>query len=88
MALHIEDPEIEMLAEELAARTGTSVPEALKGILRDRNEALVAASRSEEEAQRIENELMAIGNEASRLPDLDPRSPDELVGYDEAGLPS
>lgn len=88
MALHIEDAEIEMLAEELATRTGKSVPETLKGVLRDRMDASGEAPRSESEAKRIENELMAIGAEASRLPDLDPRSPDELIGYDEAGLPS
>jgi antitoxin VapB len=33
-------------------------------------------------------EAMAIGRHFSSLPVLDPRSPDEILGYDENGLPT
>jgi len=38
-------------------------------------------------AGRLEDELLAIGRRCAALPDLDRRSPDEILGYDEVGLP-
>ena len=38
-------------------------------------------------APRIRDELLAIGRRCAGLPDLDTRSADEILGYDELGLP-
>jgi len=35
----------------------------------------------------IKHELLRIGRECAALPVLDARPPDEILGYDEAGLP-
>jgi antitoxin VapB len=32
-------------------------------------------------------ELLEIGQRCAALPDLDPRTPDEILGYDANGLP-
>ncbi len=36
---------------------------------------------------RLSDELLDIGERCAGLPDLDSRSPDEVIGYDEQGLP-
>jgi len=35
---------------------------------------------------RLADRLMQLGRECAALPDYDTRSPDEIVGYDEAGM--
>ena len=37
--------------------------------------------------RRPSEELLDIGKRCAGLPDLDSRSPDEVIGYDEQGLP-
>ena len=85
MALNIRDPEAQELARELAAATGETMTQAVIKALRERLERLRSGqlvSRRERAAR-----LMAHGRRFAALPVLDPRSPDQLVGYDEAGLP-
>jgi hypothetical protein len=36
----------------------------------------------------VRDELVAIGRRCAARPDLDRRPPDEILGYDEIGLPS
>ncbi len=36
---------------------------------------------------RLRDEIVAIGKRCASLPVLDPRSPEEILGYDEHGLP-
>ncbi|HZW79684.1 MAG TPA: hypothetical protein VFF50_04355 [Candidatus Deferrimicrobiaceae bacterium] len=36
---------------------------------------------------KLRSELDAILRRVDRMPDLDPRTPDEIVGYDENGIP-
>jgi hypothetical protein len=35
----------------------------------------------------LEEELLAISDRCARLPDFDTRPPDEIIGYDEHGVP-
>ncbi len=84
MALHIDDPEADKLAKELAEQTGETIEQAVIASLRDR----LAAARDKADAERMVAEAMAIGRHFSSLPVLDPRSPDEILGYDENGLPT
>lgn len=83
MALNIRNAETERLAETLAKLTGESKTEAVTKALRDRLDRL----RRERSQRRLADELDAIALHCSRLPVLDPRTPDEILGYDEHGLP-
>ena len=84
MALSIKHPEADRLARELASQTGESLTDAVIIALRER---LVRQKGRRRDASLAE-ELLAIGERCSRLPVLDPRSADEILGYDQNGLPT
>jgi len=83
MALNIRNPEAEQLAEALAKLTGETKTEAVTRALRDR----LARLRRERARRRLADELDEIAARCARLPVLDSRPPDEILGYDEHGLP-
>jgi antitoxin VapB len=85
MALNIRDPEAQRLARELAEATGETMTSVVIKALQERLERLrvrQVVSRTERAAR-----LMAHGKRFAALPVLDPRSADEIIGYDEVGLP-
>lgn len=84
MALSIKDPEADRLARELAARTGESLTEAVVVALRER----LARQTGRTRATPLREELAEIRRRCASLPVLDARSADEILGYDERGLPS
>lgn len=84
MALNIRNSEANQLADELARLTGETKTDAVIQALRDRLEKVRRANRP----GRLADEIMAIGRECAALPVLDPRPPDEILGYDDDGLPS
>lgn len=81
MSLIIDDPDAEYLAHALAALTGETVNQAVIAALRDRLTQVL----KEESAL---DEIMAIAHHCASLPECDPRTPDEILGYDENGLPT
>lgn len=83
MALSIKNPRSEELARELAARTGESITEAVTEAIRARLKTL----REPEIAARDRQKLERLLAEFDALPDLDSRTPEEILGYDEQGLP-
>jgi antitoxin VapB len=83
MALNIRHPEVEELAEALARLTGETKTEAVRRAIRDRLDRL----RRERTRRRLADELDAIARECAALPVLDDRTADEILGYDEHGLP-
>lgn len=83
MALNIRSPEAEALAAELARLTGESKTEAVTKAVRDRLERVKRARRQ----RSLADELDAIGKQCAKLPVLDPRAAEEILGYDEYGLP-
>lgn len=83
MALNIKHSEADRLARELAERTGETITETVINALRER----LARVRGRTRARSIGDELMEIGRRCAALPDLDNRSPEEIIGYDEHGLP-
>lgn len=83
MALNIRNPEAERLAAELARRTGESKTEAVTKALRDR----LARVRRERSNRRLADELEDIARHCAALPVLDERPADEILEYDEHGLP-
>ena len=85
MALSIRDPETDRLARELAKLTGVTMTEAIRTALRER--LARERSRRQSGAEQLAAELMAIGRRSAALPVQDERSDDEILGYDELGLP-
>lgn len=83
MALSIKDDEADRLARRLAAATGESLTVAVREALRDRLRRIEGRSA----APRLRETLREIRERCSRLPVLDPRSPEEILGYDDHGLP-
>lgn len=84
MALNIRNPEAEHLAAELAKRTGETKTEAVIKALRDR----LVRVRRERGKRRLADELLEIAKRYEALPVLDDRPSDEILGYDENGLPT
>lgn len=84
MALNIKDPATEKSVRELAALTGETVTMAIRRAAEERLQHV----RRERAGRSVATEILEIGQRCAALPDLDARSPDELVGYDEHGLPS
>jgi len=83
MALSIKNQEAERLARLVAKQTGESLTAAIEQALRERLERL---QRKQRAPVRIER-LLEIANRVAALPRLDNRTPDEILGYDEKGLP-
>jgi antitoxin VapB len=84
MALSIKSIETEHLAREIAAKTGESLTGAIQKALEERLERINNNRRSQALAAQIDDILQRV----DAMPDLDARSPDEIIGYDEDGLPS
>jgi antitoxin VapB len=84
MALSIKNPETERLARELARATGESLTEAVTVALRDR---LLRETGHGGDCAQVRAEIRRIQERIAELPVLDERAPDEIIGYDEHGLP-
>lgn len=83
MALNIRNVEAERLATELAKATGETKTEAVTKALRDR----LSRVKRGRMRRRLADELDDIALHCASLPVLDPRTADEILGYDESGLP-
>lgn len=83
MALNIKDPATEKFVRELASVTGESVTAAVRRAAEERLQRVwrQRAGRS------LAEEILEIGRRCAALPDLDTRPADEILGYDELGLP-
>ena len=84
MALNIKDPTADRLVRELAETTGESITTAVTVAVRERLERFGRMAPAEVR----ERELTRIALRAASRPVLDDRSPDEILGYDEHGLPT
>ena len=82
MVLSIKSAQADDLARELASVTGESITEAVTAALRERLE------RERRDRSHVVVRLKAISNAGRLLPRLDDRTDDEILGYDEHGLPS
>ncbi len=83
MALSIKNPEAEHLARELAKQTGETLTEAILKALRERLQRVTGRHRPMELADQLDE----IAKRCGALPVIDARSEDEILGYDEKGLP-
>jgi antitoxin VapB len=85
MALSIKAPEADRLARQLAATTGETITEAIIIAMRER---LAREERRRRDIDTILEEVRAISHHCASLPVLDTRTDDEIMGWDENGLPS
>jgi antitoxin VapB len=81
--LNIRNQETEQLATALAKLTGESKTEAVTQALRERLQRI----RHARSRRRLADDLDEIALHCSTLPVHDTRTADEIVGYDEHGLP-
>ncbi len=83
MALSIKDRDTDRLARELAKETGETITQAVTVALRERLSRL----RRRQRGRRLADELDEIAKRCGRLPVLDARPAQEILGLDERGLP-
>jgi antitoxin VapB len=85
MALSLKDPETDALARQVAALTGETLTEAVRRSLAERlrMEQLKRGQRPWDQAR-----IDALIERYNALPLLDTRSDDEILGYDDNGLPA
>jgi len=83
MGISIKNEQTERLARELARETGESLTTAIRLALEERLER-VEGRRSPQDKLRLARVAL---RRVDALPVLDARTPDEILGYDEHGLP-
>jgi antitoxin VapB len=81
MALNIKNRRAEELANQVARETGETLTQAVIQALQERLERLQGRKTMPGVAERIQE----IAGRCQALPDLDPRSPEEILGYDRTG---
>lgn len=100
MTLTINRPDIDWLVRELAELTGENPDEAVHRAVRERLERSRRKQQTKAgstvkyygdlhpDPKAVKKAIANIQEEVARLPVIDDRTPDELLGYDENGLPS
>ena len=83
MALNIKSDDAHRMARELADSRGTTLTEAVTTALEAALETIVEDS----EPDVLLAEVAEIQGFVADLPDCDTRSAEEILGYDDAGLP-
>jgi len=84
MQLNIKDAETHTLAKRLANLTGESMTKAVKRAIQEK---LVRVEKMQG-GTPLADELDRIALFCAGLPRRDERSGDEIIGYDESGLPT
>jgi antitoxin VapB len=80
--------EIEQLTRLVAIKTGKAPSDILKEAVEARAEAAgILAKPCRRTPEEIEQRLKEIAERVAALPILDDRSPDDIIGYNEAGVP-
>jgi len=83
MSSKIRSPKVDALARELAKATGEDVDTAVERALEERLSRMPRALSRDRRAA-----VDALFERLARMPVLDPRSPEEIVGFDRHGIPS
>lgn len=83
--VELNHPEVNRLARELALYTGENITQAVVTALSER----LAREQKKHPPQllTLQDKLLRIAQECAALPLLDIRTPDEIVGYNEVGVP-
>jgi len=83
MALSIKNSETERLARQVARATGESLTEAIHRALEERWQQL----KTKRHSRILDSQLEELLRRVDALPTLDSRTEDEILGYDEHGMP-
>jgi antitoxin VapB len=81
--MNIRSAKVDQLVQQLTRLTGEDVETALERAIEERLSRVAPPAPADRKAA-----MDAFFERASRMPVLDPRSVDEIVGYDGRGLPS
>lgn len=84
MPLNIKSAETDRIVRELAELTGESITETVTRAVEER----LQRERARREAGTLRSEVLRIRERYIELPLLDDRSAEEIIGYDEHGLPA
>lgn len=84
MALNIKDEQTDRLVRQLARETGESITVAIRVAIQER----LARLHARQSAAGDEDDLYRIIERGRRRAALDERPVDEILGYDDHGLPS
>jgi antitoxin VapB len=85
MPISIKSREADNLARRLAETTGESITVAVTIAMRER---LAREESRRQDKTALLEEIRAISHHCASLPQLDKRTDDEIMGWDENGLPS
>ncbi len=85
MPISIKAPEADRLARQLAAVTGETITDAVIVAMRER---LAREENRRQNKDALLEEIRAISHHCASLPLLDTRTNDEIMGWDENGLPT
>jgi len=83
VALSIRNKDAERLAREVARETGESITRAIMTALEERLRRLTGRRA----AAGLSDAILRIAERCAALPDLDNRSPEEILGYGDDGVP-
>jgi antitoxin VapB len=83
MPISIKNPETEELARQLAKETGETITEVIKKSLQDRLQRV----RGRRHVRGLPEQVADILQRMDGLPTLDGRAEEEILGYDQDGLP-
>ena len=83
MPLSIRNPRAEQLAREVAAESGESMTQAVIHALEEQLQRI----RERRVATDLFDEIMAVSSRCRALPDQDVRFAEEILGYDNNGVP-
>ena len=81
--MNIASPKVDELAQRLARLTGKDVETAVQRAIAERLSRIAGPAPANREAA-----LRRFFDRVSRMPVIDSRSIDEIIGYDSDGLPS
>ena len=84
MPLSIRNPRAEQLAREVAAESGESMTQAIIHALEERLQRM----KGRHLAADLVDDIMDVSRRCRDLPDQDTRSADEILGYDNDGVPT
>jgi antitoxin VapB len=82
MALSIKNAQAERLAKELARESGTTVTSSVIDAL----EHALLRVRGRKTAPSVRDAILEVSERCAALPDLDTRTPEEILGYDQRGV--
>jgi antitoxin VapB len=82
MALSIKNAQAERLAKELARESGTTVTASVIDAL----EQALRRVRGRKTAPSVLEAILEVSERCAALPDLDTRTPEEILGYDQRGV--